>query len=166
MDLGATVCTRSSPGCSGCPLKRDCKALSAGRIAELPSSRPRKSLPVKSTRMLLLRNPSGEVLLEKRPPAGIWGGLWSLPEAGLDECVETLCRQRWGFCVGQMKDGTEFRHTFSHYHLDITPCSVVLADSAMQIREPGAQKWCNREDFQNHALATPVASLLREYLES
>jgi A/G-specific adenine glycosylase len=85
MDLGATVCTPRRPRCEMCPLAEGCAARQQGRVAELPASKPRRDLPVRTTRMLLLRTMDGEVLLERRPPAGIWGGLWSFPECTVGE---------------------------------------------------------------------------------
>jgi A/G-specific adenine glycosylase len=115
--------------------------------------------------MLLLTNACGEILLEKRPPSGIWGGLWSLPEMDLGEDVEAVCRGRWGYETDSTEDIPGLRHTFSHYHLDITPCRVKLRDSETELREPGLQQWCDIHGMGALALATPVAGLLRQYLE-
>src|SRR4029077_10508870 len=79
MDLGAGVCTRKSPACSECPLRGTCKGYARGKVEAYPEPRPRKKRPVRSTSMLLLLH-EGEVLLEKRPPTGVWGGLWCFPE--------------------------------------------------------------------------------------
>ncbi|MFN3786682.1 MAG: A/G-specific adenine glycosylase, partial [Thiothrix sp.] len=80
MDLGATLCTRGKPRCLLCPLHSDCLAFQQGNPQAYPSKRPSETLPEKTTLALLLRNPNGELLLEKRPPNGVWGGLWSFPE--------------------------------------------------------------------------------------
>lgn len=165
MDLGATVCKRSSPTCSVCPLQSDCVAHATGRVAELPTSKPRKVLPVKTTRMLLITDESGAVMLEKRPPSGIWGGLWSLPEVEIEDHVEKICQQRWGLRVDAKADSEAFRHTFSHYHLDITPCRVSL--SSNQIKAMGAVSeekeihWCLPSKASERGLAAPVARLLQ-----
>ena len=86
MDLGATVCTRTRPDCAACPVAGDCVALHQDRVAELPSPRPKKALPHRELRVLLIEH-GGEILFERRPPVGIWGGLWSLPELPLDADV-------------------------------------------------------------------------------
>jgi A/G-specific adenine glycosylase len=65
------------PRCEDCPLNGDCLALAEGREAELPQRKPRKSTPLRHTVFVIVRDPRGRVLLERRPPAGIWGGLWS-----------------------------------------------------------------------------------------
>ena len=166
MDMGATVCTRSAPVCSDCPLQQTCAAYASHRVAELPTRRPGKQLPVRVTRMLLLTNEHGEILLEKRPPSGIWGGLWSLPEMELDENIEAVCRGRWGYETDSAEDVPGLRHTFSHYHLDITPCRVKIRYAQTELREPGTQQWCDGDDITALALATPIAGLLRKYLGS
>src|SRR5690554_3909603 len=81
MDLGATVCTRHAPACLLCPVSAQCQALAQGRVAELPTPRPGKPLPQRETTVLLAWDDSGRVLLQRRPPAGIWASLWSLPGA-------------------------------------------------------------------------------------
>jgi A/G-specific adenine glycosylase len=96
MDLGALVCTRSQPACSACPVKVDCIAHTQGRTQELPTPRPQKVLPEKQVQMLLLLD-RGELMLEKRPSRGIWGGLWSLPELAPGADATAHCRDRFGF---------------------------------------------------------------------
>jgi A/G-specific adenine glycosylase len=163
MDMGATLCTRSSPACSRCPLQVDCKAFEQDKLKQYPNPRPKKALPVKTTRLLLLTHAeTGQVLLEKRPPSGIWGGLWSLPEADVDESVNGVCEQRWGFKVLHNEDDTPFRHTFSHYHLDITPCRVHVQEGAAVVAETGAFSWCTTDEAQARALAAPIARIIRE----
>ncbi|MBT8440604.1 MAG: A/G-specific adenine glycosylase, partial [Gammaproteobacteria bacterium] len=76
MDLGSMVCTRGSPACDNCPLNNQCGAYKSGNWSNYPGKKPKKALPVKKTIMLLIKNDQGAILLQKRPPAGIWGGLW------------------------------------------------------------------------------------------
>lgn len=164
MDLGATVCTRSSPDCGQCPLMNDCLAVKSQRVNELPTPKPKKQIPIKTVRMLLLMNKKGELLLEKRPPTGIWGGLWSLPELALEEDVAQACEKRWGYRITHVEDQMGFRHTFSHYHLDITPCRAHVKNALIGVRESGQQHWCNVDNYKEHALATPVTNILQCYL--
>ena len=92
MDLGATVCKRSKPLCERCPVRSDCIALAENTVSEYPGRKPKKSRPLKSTTMVLAVS-NGAVYLERRPPSGIWGGLWSLPELD-DDGVADWCRER------------------------------------------------------------------------
>jgi A/G-specific adenine glycosylase len=158
MDLGATVCTRSSPACATCPLIADCCAHVQNRVAELPGKKPKKSLPVRQKRFLIIRNEQGHYLMEKRPSAGIWGGLWSLPELAMDQSVAEVVQQNWRLTVNSCSDLSMFRHTFSHFHLDITPCEVQVAPVNCAIAENGRYQWCS--DIDRLALAAPVNTIL------
>ena len=164
MDLGATICTRSSPGCQQCPLMESCQALKNQRVNELPTRKPKKRMPVKTVRMLLLVNDKGETLLEKRPPTGIWGGLWSLPELAMEEDVVQQCEQHWGYKIESPEDLTGFRHTFSHYHLDITPCRVQVVSISGKVQD-SEQQWCGAVQLDGYALSTPVMKILQQHLK-
>lgn len=136
MDLGATLCTSRNPACARCPQAADCVALREGRTAELPTPRPRKTLPVRQTIMWLVEGEAG-LLLERRPPVGIWPGLHSLPESSPDADAPV-----------HLEPGErlpELRHTFSHYHLDIQPRRARLKDPALCVMDddpdsPGANR--------------------------
>ena len=167
MDLGATLCTRSSPRCVECPLQEDCAAHVQGEVKHYPTSRPRKQLPIKTARLLILSNhDNGSIMLEKRPPSGIWGGLWSLPEAELGEKVAQVCLQRWGLEVLDDEDYGAFRHTFSHYHLDITPCRVRVQQNGTQVKDQSEIIWCPSEDAKKRALAAPVARIISQHAQN
>lgn len=165
MDLGATVCTRSRPDCAQCPVATDCLARIGARQSELPTPRPRRPLPRRERRFLLLREPGGKVLLQRRPPEGIWGGLWSLPESPLAHSPESLCRQ-YGLEPGKLEHWPVLRHVFSHFALDISPCLVdVEQPPAALLREPPADavamRWYRPGEQPAPALAAPVERLLR-----
>ena len=165
MDLGATLCRRGRPDCKGCPVSLDCVAFNEGRVLELPTPKPRKAMPVKSARMLILLNDENQVLLEKRPPAGIWGGLWSLPEMPLNEDIMGFCEQQWQFKVSDIQEGEIFRHTFSHYHFDILPCRLRVKNPEQSVMEAGSIVWYNTSQPDQRGLATPVKTLLNRLSE-
>ena len=164
MDLGATLCTRSAPRCTECPLVADCRAQRTGRVTQFPSPRPRRRMPVRAARFLILTDTqSGQIMLEKRDTSGIWGGLWSLPEIEVDASIEQACRQRWGLEVLGNEDCDPFRHTFSHYHLDITPCRVRVRPGAGRVEEASEVVWCPGAEAAGRALAAPVARIIRQH---
>ena len=165
MDLGATLCRRSKPDCKACPVSVECVAFNEGRVGELPTPKPRKTLPVKSARMLILLNDDNQVLLEKRPPAGIWGGLWSLPEMDLNADISSFCEQQWQFKVSDIQEGEIFRHTFSHYHFDILPCRLRVKNPEQSVMEDGSIVWYNTSQPDQRGLAAPVKSLLNRLSE-
>lgn len=164
MDIGATICTRSKPGCNVCPIQEDCIAFHSDQVQQLPTSRPKKILPVKSTQMILLSNIDQEILLEKRPPTGIWGGLWSLPECD-DDQIEQWCLHKFGFKVEAKKKWPVFRHTFSHFHLDITPIHVMGKAISARIMEAEQYVWYNSTHPERLGLAAPVQQLLNSINE-
>jgi len=163
MDLGATLCRRTRPRCGDCPLVDDCDAFHSLRTGELPTPKPRKALPVKAARMLVLQDAQQRVMLEKRPPSGIWGGLWSLPELQLDDDVAAQCRQRWQLEISAPQDAPSFRHTFSHYHLDITPCRVQVKNPDQCVMEAERIVWYNIAQPDRLGLAAPVRTILQSH---
>ncbi len=158
MDLGATLCTRSAPRCGECPVASDCQARRQGKQTHFPSPKPRKAMPVRRTRMLMLVS-DGAVLLEKRPPAGIWGGLWGFPELGVDVDVADWCRARFGSVPKHRTLRPVLRHTFSHFHLDIEPLELSLPRAAA-VQETAGSRWQPIGVSPKLGLAAPVKKLL------
>jgi len=160
MDLGATLCTRSAPDCASCPVASDCEALAMGRQPDFPGKKPRKALPVKSTTFVMVRAANGDIWLQRRPASGIWGGLWCFPELADATGVDDWCIDRWGITPAVTEHWQPFRHTFSHYHLDIQPVQVNLDETPAGIMEATDQLWYNRRLPPSIGLAAPVAALL------
>jgi A/G-specific adenine glycosylase len=158
MDLGAEVCLRRNPDCPVCPLHRGCVAYKTGRVNKLPAPKPRKALPHKQTVMLILMH-KGEVLLEKRPPAGVWGSLWSVPEIGSEDDPREICAKRFGALVKIPQFLPRVAHGFSHFELDIRPVLLQVDSLKAQAAEPG-QLWLNFDDAMQAALPAPVRKLL------
>ena len=162
MDLGATVCTRSRPRCADCPLAPGCHALRHGEQAQLPTGKIRNSLPVRKVVFALLQNEQGEILLEKRPPAGIWGGLWSFPEYRSGTELADWLETRALLVSEALTRLPQIRHSFSHYHLDITPVKAVIRDKADTIRDNDAYLWYAPGHGQEIGMAAPVKALLKQ----
>jgi len=162
MDLGATLCTRQKPDCTRCPLAQGCRALARGEPTTYPEPKPRKSLPIRDTVMLLVRNPAGEIFLERRPLVGIWGGLWSLPERDPGQNVAEWCRQRLGVVPHRVEKLPVRRHTFSHFHLDILPVRVELRSEPAAICDSTPATWCDPRRADTLGMAAPIAGILRE----
>lgn len=159
MDLGATLCRRSKPACANCPFADDCVAHRRGRQAELPAARPRKALPERHTSMLLLVH-AGEILLEKRPPSGIWGGLWSLPECPV-ETDPADCARQFGFEAQPLPALPPLTHVFTHFRLHIQPRPLSVTQRPAKINEPG-RLWLPLADASDAALPTPVRKLIEQ----
>jgi A/G-specific adenine glycosylase len=161
MDLGATLCTRSNPACERCPVAADCAALAQGKQASYPGKKPRRVMPIKSTAFLMVQADNGDIWLERRPSPGIWGGLWCFPEIAAPERAAQWCLDRWGISPAQIEHWPRFRHTFSHYHLDIVPIGVTLPTTPGSVMEAPDKLWYNRLQPAEVGLAAPVAKLLK-----
>ena len=158
MDLGATLCTRSKPKCGSCPLNSSCKALQAQRVHELPTPKPRKSIPEKHTTMLILRR-GGEILLEKRPSTGIWGGLWSFPEAENSQDAEAIALKKFGVTAENDISLPNLTHVFTHFKLHIRPQTLQVVKLNPQVNQ-AAHMWLNIEDAIGAAIPTPIRKIL------
>lgn len=156
MDLGATLCTRSKPRCNACPMVAMCVALREGRVTELPTPKPRKALPERETVMLILRH-GADVLLEKRPARGIWGGLWSFPEVPRDIALDAVLRP-YGVAAQRVTRLAPLLHTFTHFRLRID--TLVVDTTPPNASRPGTM-WLDSAAACGAALPTPARKLLR-----
>ncbi|MCY4472688.1 MAG: A/G-specific adenine glycosylase [Kistimonas sp.] len=157
MDLGAVLCTRSRPMCAECPLRSHCQARLLGRPGDFPGKRPVRALPCKSTRMLLISDCHNRILLEKRTAQGLWGGLWSLPQVAPDEALAPAIRKRTGLVLVHSQTEAGFRHSFSHYHLDIEPVRAQVDGSGTLA---GDLHWHQWTCAQQLGVPAPVKKLL------
>lgn len=163
MDLGATLCTRSKPDCLKCPVSSSCRAYTENLTKVLPTPKPKKTLPVKHRWLLHIENEKGEMLLEKRPPSGIWGSLWSLPEAPYpldDNQLEHYCREHLSLECTVNAHEASFKHTFSHYHLILHPIKLNYISSLPFVKESAGTIWLKG----NHELGLPAP--IRIYIDT
>jgi A/G-specific adenine glycosylase len=164
MDLGATLCTRSNPQCERCPVIDDCKAHAAGTVAEYPGRKPKKDKPLRNT-TLLIASTAQSVYLERRPEAGIWGGLWSLPE--LDgRSVESWCREELDATAETAEPLDLLRHSFSHYDLDIQPILVRVDAPLSKVADSDSTTWYRLGDPPPGGIAAPVQKLIDQLKKS
>jgi len=160
MDLGATICKRSAPQCTLCPFEKDCIAHQMRAETAYPVPKPRKKLPVKTTIFIMVQNERGEILLAKRPAQGIWGGLFSFPESNSLADALTWCEKMFNVTIPNYEVWQVIRHTFTHFHLDITPIYFwgILKNQCQNLAFFDTF-WYNGK--QNCGLAAPVARLLK-----
>ncbi len=159
MDLGATLCTRTAPRCGACPVAADCVARTQDRVDRLPAPRPRKALPQRALRVLLIER-NGEILFEKRPALGIWGGLWSLPECALDDDVAAHVRMRYDARIVLHAALPPIAHGFTHFALTLHPQRAVATHWPVRAEASGTV-WLTPKDAQGAALPAPIRKLLR-----
>lgn len=164
MDMGAMICTRSKPKCSLCPVEEFCQAKQQGNPLDYPGKKPKTTKPEKETWFVILRH-GNEVWLEQRPQSGIWGGLFCFPESN-DSKIENALDKRaiHDKQVLSKKQLIAFRHTFSHYHLDITPVLLELSTKPDMVMEANKGLWYNLHKPEEVGLAAPVKQLLQSLL--
>jgi len=157
MDLGATICTRGKPRCLACPVSDLCRAYRAGRADELPTPRPRRVLPGKEVTLLVLLD-GARIAFEQRPPAGIWGGLLSLPELPDAADVRSHCERQLGVRLGAVRPAPTFTHGFTHFRLTIRPLICTVAGMT-RAAEPGL-RWFDAAAAAQAALPAPIRRIV------
>jgi len=161
MDLGSGICTRSKPQCAACPLKQHCVACSSQTQHLIPAPKPRTALPERTCCVLILHT-AHAVLLQRRPPRGIWGGLWTLPQFETETALRQFC-QNLGLACNAEQRMAAFSHTFTHFKLHITPwllrCKPILNEPSPSDGEP-ISAWTAWEALAQTALPAPIKKLL------
>ncbi len=157
MDLGALVCTRR-PDCPRCPVSELCEGYRRDDAARFPRPRARRERPRRSADFLLLRDPQGRVLLERRPPSGIWGGLWCLPEVDVDP--GEWIRHRLGATPGEIRERPSIDHGFTHFDLEIRPRAAMVSVSADAVADGADLRWHGPRELGDAGLPAPFRRLL------
>ncbi len=165
MDLGATACTRSNPKCTVCPLRTTCRANRLGTPQDYPVRAKARRAPIRVTHMLMIRDHRGRVLLTRRPPAGLWGGLWGFPECTHDK-VRQWCLQKLGLNIQTDAPWPKWRHSFSHFRLDITPIPARVVGGTNQAMENTESVWYNVRRPDARGFSAPVKRLLEQLRKS
>lgn len=162
MDLGATLCTRANPRCGECPVASTCAAYATESVDRFPAPRPRKTLPVRRTRMFVVVDDRGDCLLERRPPTGLWGGLWNPPERSADHSLPDFLAE-----IGAPERNVvdrhpmpSFRHSFTHFHLDIEPFRVELSSRPTAIADADRWHWYASGSNESLGLSAVAVRLL------
>jgi A/G-specific adenine glycosylase len=162
MDLGATVCTRTKPKCTVCPVSKQCQAKKLNLIHEFPARKLKKEIPTKSTAvMILVTEKPKRILLEKRNIKGIWGGLWSLPECSEKINIPTWCQKNFQLSVKKSKSLVSFRHTFTHFHLNILPIICEVKETPKAIFNTEKYQWYTLKQTEKLGLPAPIKKILQ-----
>ncbi len=162
MDLGATLCLPRNPQCPTCPVKSHCQALEHTAVDQYPGRRPVRTLPSQRCRVLVLVNSQQEVLMERRPPTGIWGGLWSFPESPWDSPWESWCLDQLQLVPTRGDSLDVVRHTFSHFHLEMHPVLAQVRSPVGSVMEPNRWVWYNTASSDRRGFPAPIMRLLEK----
>jgi len=164
MDLGATLCTRSKPGCERCPMSNDCQAFKLDIQKDLPKSKPKKTIPLRHTRIILIETDDEHVLLERRPPTGIWGGLYSLPELDIEQSLNDIsqhCSSQFNCLLSAPLVTKAFQHTFSHFKLELQPVQFKSSKRQTMISDSNRFLWIKKDQLSTLGIPTPIAKYLK-----
>ena len=160
MDFGATLCTRANPACLHCPVQADCIALREGRVDTLPTPRPGKPLPEREAVALLLENIHGQLLLQRRPPTGIWASLWTLPQADTDALMRQWFAHQAHGDYDAAQELPPIVHTFSHYRLHLRALRLRKVAPRDRVGDNEDLRWIARDELATLGLPAPIRKLL------
>ena len=161
MDLGATVCVRSQPKCLACPQQANCVARLQGLQQVLPTPRPKKIRPTRVAYVVLACNAQGAVLLERRPPSGLWGGLWTFPQFDSHEEAVTWLQQRFAVESPVVQRFGAYAHAFTHFDLMLYPLRVEIDKAAAHVADHDRYAWYDSRAPLRIGLAKPAVDLLQ-----
>ena len=163
MDLGALCCTRTKPTCDICPLNKICLANAQNRQSELPQKTPKKIKPERFCNVLLMSNQT-HLLLEKRPPNGIWGGLWVLPEIlsvknNIEKEAKNYAKEH-GFRIKKPMEIMQLKHSFTHFHLHIKVWRADVLIIKKATKEDNFA-WIEKTELAQFGMPSPMQKILR-----
>ncbi|MFT3755661.1 MAG: A/G-specific adenine glycosylase [Pseudoxanthomonas sp.] len=160
MDFGATLCTRSKPACVICPLQDDCIALREGLTDTLPTPKPGKQIPEREATVLWLENTNGQLLLQRRPPTGIWASLWTLPQADTDAAMREWFAREMRGDYDNAEALPTIVHTFTHFRLHLQPLRLRKVAPQAMVRDNDNERWFTRNELATLGLPAPIRKLL------
>jgi A/G-specific adenine glycosylase len=164
MDIGATVCTRTQPQCDRCPVQKGCRAAIQNLQQMIPQPKPQKEKPIRAQRLCLIINPhANTLLLQQRPPKGIWGGLWVYPEWLQNVTLSKWLQDAYQLNLIDQHPLPQFRHTFTHFHLDIEPVAAFVKSRSQQQVDVVDHAWYKMESLNHVGLPAPIKKIYESY---
>jgi A/G-specific adenine glycosylase len=165
MDLGATVCSRARPACLLCPVHAACTARAENLQHRLPAPRPRVTRPTRDGWLVVAMRGGHKVLLERRPPSGVWGGLWALPECPTRAHAEQWCREYLSG-AGTLRASAPLKHAFSHFDYHMRPLLVHCLGKAESLRDDDRFLWYDTQRPARIGLPKPIATLVERVTQA
>lgn len=159
MDLGAMVCVRRKPLCDLCPLRKWCVARSTGRQHEIPAPRIAPARRRRKVFMLVAVREDRSVLLERRPDAGIWGGLWCLPQFNTLSSARIFADQSLQRPQVEPQALEIMQHSFTHFDLVISPILTRCSGPA-GVMDEHQSLWYNTREPARIGMPAPIKTLL------
>ena len=164
MDLGAVLCTPRRPNCLICPLREGCRAHAEGIADQLPMRAPRGKRPTRYGTAFVALSDDDLVLLRRRPPRGLLGGMSEVPTSDWTSDVarpdgalrDAPCSGAW------VRAGPLVTHVFTHFRLELTVFRAHLAGCPVlnEAAEPARCRWVPRTKLAGEALPTVMRKVL------
>lgn len=160
MDLGATTCTPKRPSCFLCPFKGNCVALASGDPERLPVKAPKAEKPMRRGAAFVAERADGAVLLRKRPPQGLLGGMSEVPMSDWSARRDGETGKAAAPFAAEWRKAGRVRHVFTHFALEL---DVFHAGVTQATLEGGW--WSPRRELDSEALPTLVRKVIATALE-
>lgn len=160
MDLGATVCTRGNPRCMECPQSRGCIAHRDNLTDRIPAPRAPRALPEKHIVFVVLRDENDCVLLQRRPPQGVWPRLWSLPEASDANAAGMLAARFANLDSATAATLPGVRHAFTHFRLRASPLEWRGVRANARLADDPDSRWCSPGEIATLGIPAPIRKML------
>ncbi|HRD69588.1 MAG TPA: A/G-specific adenine glycosylase [Legionella sp.] len=164
MDLGATCCTTKNPDCAHCPIKENCLAYKYNEQQLYPTKKIKKPVPLQHQQFLVLQDNKNQIFLEKRPPTGLWGGLWCFPAIDINQCPLDFIKTNHNISGKKPVPIVTFTHRFSHFHLEIQAIRINAHILGSKLAESGG-KWFSHSQLATLGLATPTSKIINKLIE-
>ncbi|KTD52601.1 A/G-specific adenine glycosylase [Legionella quateirensis] len=164
MDLGATCCTSRKPDCIRCPLNTTCLAYKHEEQSQYPEKKVKRPTPVQYQQFLVLHDKNKRIYLERRPPTGLWGGLWCFPSLNIDDCPLEYIQRHYALKGATPRQLMSFKHRFSHFHLEIKALSIKTQTTNQHIAETTGS-WFPKEQLGSLGLAKPTSLILAQLFD-
>lgn len=165
MDLGALICKPRIPLCSACPVRADCLAFNNQVSDRYPEKKLKRPIPTQEQKFLLMHNDANAIYLEKLPPSGIWGGLWSLPGIAIDDCPLDWIKSHYSLTVKGIRELPRFKHTFSHFHLQLHPVAIQTTAAKTSVIKECEGRWFSKQELGSLGMAKPISKILTAWFD-
>lgn len=160
MDLGALCCTVKKPDCLHCPVHKTCLAYQEGVVELYPPKKIKKTKPTQAKQFLLLHK-GDAIYLEKNPPKGIWGSLWSLPNIEYHTTAGEFIEQEYGLRTEQIRELMILKHSFTHFHLQMKALSIKINEASSTTSLVGS--WVSKQEISNLGIAKPILTIIQHF---
>jgi len=169
MEIGALICTPTSPKCQICPLSNHCKAFEEGKQAELPVKSKKKKAKTVELSVLVAENEDGNWLIQQRDEKGLLANLWEFPmieknEALTDQqAIEIFVKNKWNQEIKVTDSVLQLEHIFTHLKWKLTIYKGTFKGTIPQTEK---QKFVSKEELLTYPFPVSHQKIYQQLLIS